>query len=198
MPGDLDEDQARLYQDLVEGSRSRGPGGRSLALEDGSLRGPFNAMLFNPQLGNALQSVGVAIRYGTSLTGRIREMAILATAAANDCRYEWSAHVGLAENEGLDPAQIAAIAQCQTVPGLTADEELAYEIVRHVVDRQEIDDTTLERAMAALGTVGAVELVFLVGYYELLARSLTVWKIDAGEDEPDDHTRVGVVPTGRP
>ena len=198
LPSELDDAQALLYQDIVKGSRGRASGGRSLMLEDGSLRGPFNAMLFNPQLGNALQNVGVAIRYGTTLSGRVRELAILATAAANDCRYEWSAHVLLAEKEGFDPDQIAAIAERGPVPGLSAEESLAYELVTHLVGLQEIDDATLGRALSGLGTVGTVELVFLVGYYELLARSLTVWRIYDGDEEREAHGRIIASHTGRP
>ena len=43
--------------------------------EDGRLEGPFNAFLLQPRLGGPLQALGAAVRYGTSLSDRAREIA---------------------------------------------------------------------------------------------------------------------------
>ena len=39
-------------------------------------------MLLSPEVGNAMQQVGAKIRFGTALTGRERELAILTVAGA--------------------------------------------------------------------------------------------------------------------
>jgi 4-carboxymuconolactone decarboxylase len=86
-PADLDDQQRVLYNAIAGGPRAAGP--RLFALTDaaGRLNGPFNAMLFAPEVGTALQELGTAIRYRSSLTARIREMAILAVAA------HWDGHI---------------------------------------------------------------------------------------------------------
>jgi 4-carboxymuconolactone decarboxylase len=52
-------------------------------------RGPFNAWMRSPDLGNRLQNVGEYIRYKTSLPLRLNEFAILITAREWTSQYEW-------------------------------------------------------------------------------------------------------------
>lgn len=80
-PDELDAEQHRLYEAITSGSRAGGPGSAELTDEDGRLAGPFNAMLLNPPVGDALQRLGAAVRYRGRLTDRAREVAILAVAA---------------------------------------------------------------------------------------------------------------------
>lgn len=52
----------------------------------------------------------------------------------------------------------------------------------------DLDDDGFTRAEAALGRDRLAELVVLVGYYDLLALSLRVWRtpLPAGENSPFD------------
>ncbi|XUR32146.1 hypothetical protein ACQY74_000173 (plasmid) [Rhizobium leguminosarum bv. trifolii] len=67
-------------------------------------------MLHVPALGLPLQELGAAIRYGTRLSDRVREIAILCVAAETDSAFERYAHervgraVGLGETELNDLA----------------------------------------------------------------------------------------------
>ena len=65
-------------------------------------RGPFNAWMRSPDLGNRLQNVGEYIRFKTSLPARLNEFAILITAREWTSQYEWYAHYPLAMKAGLD------------------------------------------------------------------------------------------------
>lgn len=176
-PDGLTAGQLDLYRKIVSGPRSRSVGGPSITHPDGALRGPFNAMLFNPDLGDAVQGLGVAVRYRTSLPGRIRELAILVTAAAADCEYEWHAHSPLARHLGFSEEQLAAVKAGSPAQGLSPEESRAASFVAALVSDGDVPDDELNEFIGHLGTTAAVELIFLVGYYEMLARSLRVWRV---------------------
>ena len=71
-PRELDEEQRRLYRAITGGDRAQGPQFFRLTDDEGRLEGPFNAMLLNPSIGDALQRLGAAIRYGGRLAARCR------------------------------------------------------------------------------------------------------------------------------
>lgn len=177
-PQDLDPAQLALYQRIVDGPRRRMPEGSVLVQSDGVLRGPFNAMLVNPVLGEALQSTGVALRFHTSLSDRVRELAILATASATNCEYEWNAHAPIARELGVTEQQLEAVRLGQPLPDVRAAEASAVSLVRVLIEPGVVDDDELGDAVDQLGLSGAVEIVFLVGYYQMLARSLIVWRVE--------------------
>lgn len=176
-PSELNGPQADLYREIVEGSRSQTVAAGTLAGNDGSLRGPFNALLVNPELGDAIQKVGVAIRCQTGLSGRIRELAILETAAAARCDYEWASHAVAARREGFSDDEIAAIAEGRPIDDLHPTEAVARSFVSSLLRDGDVEDDTLHQIVSTLGMPATVELIFLIGYYELLARSLRVWRV---------------------
>ena len=87
-PEALTGDQRALYDAITSGPRAQGPQHFALAAQDGTLNGPFNALLYSPALGEALQEVGAAVRYRTGLTDRARELAILLVAARWHSAFE--------------------------------------------------------------------------------------------------------------
>jgi 4-carboxymuconolactone decarboxylase len=89
----------------------------------GHVAGPFAALLHTPEIARRVAHVGAYVRFESSaLTGPQRELAILATARAMDCRYEWAAHAPLARKAGVRDEAIAAIRDRRAPAGLTPDE----------------------------------------------------------------------------
>ncbi len=76
----------------------------------GGVRGPFLALLHNPELARRLQEVGEYLRFQTGLPDRLVELVILVTARHYACQFEWYAHERLARKAGLPDPVIAAIA----------------------------------------------------------------------------------------
>src|ERR1700755_3727838 len=89
---EMTSEQVDLYRDILGGPRGEGPRAVLLSSGAGGLAGPFNAMLYAPPVGHALQELGAAIRFRTELAPRIREMAILVVAQAWDSAYERGSH----------------------------------------------------------------------------------------------------------
>lgn len=175
-PQDLDAPARALYDAIAGGPRAQGARAFPLTDEDGRLNGPFNAMLVSPEVGTALQELGAAIRYRTSLGARAREIAILEVSVLRRCSFEWYAHERVGRQAGLTGDEIAALHAGREAPSFTAEESLVRELARTLLRERDLDDAAFARAEQALGTRVLMELIALVGYYDLLALSLRVWR----------------------
>ena len=176
-PDELSAD-ARAVYDRIAGSRTPSTDAA------GRLHGPFNAMLHNPPIGNALQELGAAIRYRGSLPARAREVAILELAAMRRSPFEWYAHARAGKAAGLHDDEIAALHDGAPAATLDAAETHVRELVRTLVRDRDLDDAAFAAAADRLGPAGLTELVTLVGYYDLLALSLRVFRTPLPEGVP--------------
>lgn len=177
-PGELDDDAAALYRAITGGPRATGPQHFALTAEDGSLLGPFNAFLLSPALGSALQELGASVRYATSLSPRVRELAILVVAAHWDSAFERHAHEAVGVAAGLTADELHAVRQ-NRMPNLPDPlERAAVELSRALV-AGDLDDLQWNAARELLGERAIFELSTLVGYYGLLALQLRIFRVDA-------------------
>jgi 4-carboxymuconolactone decarboxylase len=175
-PDELTLERRRVYDLIADGPRVAsqalspvtGPGGR--------LEGPFNAMLLSPAVGASLQGVGASLRYGSGLTSREREVAILCVAASWRSDFEWVAHVELARAAGLSDAAIEALATGAAPGDLEGDEPSVHAVVTALLVEADLSDEEWQAASTILGVPKIFELVTLVGYYQLLSLSLRVFR----------------------
>jgi 4-carboxymuconolactone decarboxylase len=170
-PDELDAEQRAVYDALAD------PPGRVRLDPDGSLQGPFDAMLRAPRSGAALQSVGAALRYRSVLPERVRELATLLVAAQHRSVFEWYAHAPLAAAAGLPAALVEAIRTGGPVEPDDPVERAAAVAVAQLLTAGDVDDDTWAGAVDTLGEAGAVELTTLVGYYSLLALQMRVLRV---------------------
>jgi len=145
-----------------------------LAGERGGTGGPFNVLLRSPQMGDIAQHLGAYIRFHSALTPRIREMAILISARHWTAQYEWYAHKRLALAAGLAPDVVSAIAEGKRPASLEADERAAYDFETELLQTHRVGDAAFQAATAALGERGVVDLLGLMGYYDLVSMILNV------------------------
>src|SRR5579863_4670343 len=133
-------EQVGLYREILSGPRGQGP--RAILLETGAggLAGPFNTMLYAPEVGHALQELGAAIRFRTQLAPRIRELAILVVAQHWDSGYVRSSHEAIGREAGLTEPEIEAL-RSGADPGFADEQErIAYQVVRALVGPADLDD----------------------------------------------------------
>jgi len=176
-PTNLDREQKALYASITEGPRARGPKHFDLTREDGTLLGPFNALLLAPRLGSALQELGAAVRYQTALSARAREIAILTVAARWDCAFERSAHESVGRAVGLSADELSEI-RASRVPPLENLHELACaHLVRVMVDG-DVDDEAWATWGHVVGEATVFELTTLVGYYATLGLQMRVFRVE--------------------
>ena len=176
---EMTPEQLDLYRAILGGPRGQGPRAVLLSSGAGGLAGPFNAMLYAPPVGHALQELGAAIRFRTSLTPRIRETAILVVAQAWDSAYERFSHEPIGRDAGLTEPEIEAL-RAGTDPGFSDERErVAWSVVRSLVGPADLDDREYDLAARTLGEQALVELSTLVGYYATLALQLRIFRVSA-------------------
>ena len=181
-PAELDEAQKRLYEQIVGGPRSLDAQVSALVDTEGRLHGPFNAFLIDPDIGEAVQNLGSAIRYRSVLRPRAREIATLTVASAVESNFEWHAHTRLGRAAGLTDAETAAIFEGRESETFDADERQIWNVTRNLVHNRDLDDQLFAEVHNTLGDVILMELIVLVGFYELIARSLEVWRTPLPDD----------------
>jgi 4-carboxymuconolactone decarboxylase len=177
-PHMLNAAQAELYAAMTGGPRGGGNQPFQLVDDAGALAGPFNAMLLEPAVGEALQALGAALRYRGSLPARARELAILIVAAHTECEFEQYAHEAAGRRAGLSEEDLAAIRAGQA-PDLADPAERALVDATWTLARTgDLTDEQYAAAEAELGQAALFELTTLVGYYSTLALQLRVFRVE--------------------
>jgi 4-carboxymuconolactone decarboxylase len=176
-PHMLNAPQQHLYATMTGGPRGGSNQPFRLVDDTGALTGPFNAMLQQPAVGEALQALGAALRYQGRLPDRARELAILIVAAHWQCEFEQFAHEAAGRRAGLSDADLAAIRAGQE-PDLADPAERALVRAAWTLARTgDLTDEQYTAAEAELGAAGLFELTTLAGYYATLALQLRVFRV---------------------
>ncbi len=169
-PNEMTAAQRRVAEAAATGKRGRVPA-------------PLRAWLHSPEMGDRAQRLGEFLRYDTSLSPALSELAILVTARFWTSHYEWYAHKRDGLKAGIDPAVIEAIA-ARRPPGLADPAAQAvYDYATALHERHGVPDAVHAAAVAALGETGVVELVGLLGYYTLVSMTLNAFEIGLPEGE---------------
>jgi alkylhydroperoxidase family enzyme len=182
-PENLTPEQKLLYDKIAGDKRRQKTRRFKMAREDGTLTGPFNALLFAPQVGDAVQQLGGALRFESSLVGHLRELAILMVAARWRANYEWYAHAPIAAREELGEAVIEAVKAGKVPEGAPDDVLTVHRFVSELVETRRVCDETYNETRTLIGEHGLVELISVVGYYSLLAGLLNTFEIGVPEGE---------------
>lgn len=163
-PETLTEAQRPVYDKIVSGPR-------------GKIQGPLRAALHNPELADRWQALGELLRYRTTLSPRLSELAILVTAVARQSPFEWYAHRIEGEKVGLESAILDALLAGREPPGMSADDALVYQFARELNELHSVRDATYACALERFGAKTLVELTALVGYYTMVALTLNAHEI---------------------
>ena len=136
--------------------------------------GPFNVMLRSPVMGDFAQELGAQVRFNSSLSAPLREMAILMAARYWTAHYEWNAHKTAALQAGLNPAIVTAIAEGQTPKSMQANEAALYRFCSELMQTARVSNDTFAGAKTAFGEQGVAEIIFTLGYYSMVSMLLNV------------------------
>src|SRR5215467_14194738 len=143
----------------------------------GRFGGPFQLLIRAPEICEHAAKLGEHLRWGTSLTDRPSELAIITTARFWRAQYEWFAHAPLAEKAGVPAAAVEAIRRGETPSFTQKDEALVHRICAELFDTQRLSDEAFNKAVAALGVRGLVEVIAIIGYYTLIGNTLNVFAV---------------------
>ena len=163
-PAHLSPEQQDVF-DRISGTRGR-------------VAGPFTVLLHVPALADRVQHLGAYLRYDAGLDRDLAETAVLITARACGSRFEWDAHEPLARRAGVPDAVIKGVRDGTPSDVMPDRFRAVCDYTRELASSGRVSDEVYRTAFRLLGTQGTVELTVLVGYYGLLAMTLSAHRIE--------------------
>ena len=100
-PPVLDEARLTAEQQVVFDDIRSGP--------RGLVEGPLRVWVQSPAFAERAQKLGAFCRYGTRISARLSELAIVIVGAHWRSGFEWSVHAPIAAKAGIDPEVLEAI-----------------------------------------------------------------------------------------
>jgi 4-carboxymuconolactone decarboxylase len=171
---ELDDEGQRTYDRLVarEGGTIRG------------LRGPGGILLHSPALSRYTRPLNQYLRGGACLGGRVRELAILATARELDSQFEWAAHEPEALAQGVSQEIIKVIKHGWDTGGLNEADAIVIELGREIFGARRVSSVTFARCLKQFGRRKLVDLVALMGNYASTAALLVAFDMQLDPNQP--------------
>ncbi len=141
----------------------------------GHMQGPYNVLLRSPEVGQLAQEFGAQTRFRSSLPLALNELGILMIARDWTAQFVWWAHRRIAEEAGLPPTLIQAIAQKQApAMALTQEVQAVYDFCHELIQTRQVSDRTHAALLAQFGERGIVDLMATLSYYTLVSMALNV------------------------
>jgi len=141
--------------------------------------GPFNAFARSPALGVLLLQVSDYVRFNSSLPPRLSEFAIMIAARQWSQPYEWRAHYPLAIKGGLDRQILVDLGAGARPQGMKEDETALYDFCTELYRDKDVSDVAFKAALAKFGERGIMDLIGIIGYYDIASMALIVQKTTA-------------------
>lgn len=118
-----------------------------------------------------------ALMPGGRLTRRETELVILRVATLSGSGYELAQHRRLGLRAGLSEDEIARVGRGPEERGWSAADRLLLDVTDELHGRADLADATWERLRSAYDERRCIELVMLVGHYQMLATTLTTLRV---------------------
>ena len=135
----------------------------------GRVGGPFGFWVRLPEVADAADRLGNALRLAGKLDRKLFELMVLVIARHWTAQYEWFAHEQAARDAELGDAIIEAIRAGRTPAFTDPQEQLAYDLVNELQTTKRLSDATFELGLRAFGTNVFIEAVTTIGFYTTAA-----------------------------
>lgn len=133
----------------------------------------------HPDLTRAYLRFNAYLLMDSTLSARVREVALLRVVHRRGCDYLWSHHLPIARRAGLTASEIDAI-RLGEVPDLL--DGLVVRAVDELDEGSSLSDATWAELGRHLDDRQRMDLVFTIGGYGLLAMAVNTFGI-----QPEDH-----------
>jgi 4-carboxymuconolactone decarboxylase len=143
---------------------------------------PYRAYIRNPELAPRLSALSEYLRWNTTLAPRLSEFAILITARQWTAQYEWFAHYPLALKAGLDPKILGDLSAGRRPDSMRDDEAALYDLVTALYRDKKVTDAVYKAAADKFGERGVMDIIGIVGYYDLVSMTLITMQAEAPND----------------
>jgi alkylhydroperoxidase family enzyme len=129
---------------------------------------------------SAFAAYGEYVRYHTTLSGRVRELAILALARGN--QYAWTHHAPFALKEGVTQAELDQLNAGALAATLSSAERAAIGYAREFAQGGNVSDTAFADVRRQFDARGITDLTLLCGYFIALAAVINALGIELEAD----------------
>jgi 4-carboxymuconolactone decarboxylase len=153
---------------------------------EGRLIGPFNPMLSSPEVASSFLQLQLDEARFTSLSERVRQVVILSVGSVWQAAYELYAHSAAARAAGFSDAVIASLCSGMVSPELSEEESVAQRFALALTSSRHVDDALYQEGWRSFGQRGLVDLLLLVGCYQLVCGVLNAFAIPAPDAEKEE------------
>jgi alkylhydroperoxidase family enzyme len=142
----------------------------------------MGVLAHHPELSAAYNQLIRHALYFSTLSPRQRELLVLRVAHLRDARYEWAQHAYQAELAGLGPEEVARVRLGPDAPGWTPLESALLRGADELVADARIADPTWATLGAELDDRQLMDVVFIVGAYEVFAMAMRTFDVELDDD----------------
>jgi len=139
----------------------------------------------HPDLTGAYLPFNAYLLRNSTLSPRVREVALLRAVYRSNCDYLWTHHVPIAEKAGLSPEDMSGIRSGTCV---NRQDQLVIQAVDDLIADSTITQATWEELGQVFTDEQRMDLVFTIGGYFLLAMAVNTFGV---QDEHGQATSAG-------
>lgn len=144
---------------------------------DGTVGGPFDPWLLNPELSHRLRGLGGMLWERTSLDRGLVELAISICGRFWEANVEWAAHAPRAVEYGV-PQSVLDDVYAGRRPNGTDEQLLVYDVCMEMQTNHRLPIELYRQAVEAFGERGLVEMMAVIGYYTLVSMTLNAFEVE--------------------
>jgi alkylhydroperoxidase family enzyme len=149
----------------------------------------FGTLAHHPKLLRQWLGFATYLLTASSLDPRLRELVVLRVGWLCRSPYEWGQHIHVGRRVGVTDADLERLAAGPTAAGWNAAEAAALRATDELVARHTLSDASWSTLQLHFTTQQLLDLVFLVGQYQLVSAALNACRV-----ERDDGLDAGTLP----
>jgi len=141
-------------------------------------------LLHAPPIAEGWIAMYDAIRWHSTLSGRLREMVICRIAAINGASYEWNAHAPIALAEGMSQAQFDALPDWEASELFDATERAVLAYCDAMTKQVHVPEDVANAVRDLFPARQLVELTATIAGYNCVSRVLEALEINGADPLP--------------
>jgi|WetSurMetagenome_2_1015567.scaffolds.fasta_scaffold493319_2 4-carboxymuconolactone decarboxylase len=147
----------------------------------------FRTFAHHPDLMRSWLGFGAYLLRSSTLEPRLRELVVLRVGWLCRSPYEWGQHVNLGRRSGVLEIDLERLTRGPGADGWSVAEAAALRATDQLIERHTLDAATWADLTAHFATRQVLDLIFLVGQYQLVAGALNALRVerDDGLDASD-------------
>jgi 4-carboxymuconolactone decarboxylase len=178
-PAGLETEQKELYDSILQSEIlwTEAAGCKAIT-SDGCLLGPFNPVLFHPQLGKTLLELFRVEKQTSSLTDREHEIIVLTVGNLLYCAYEIYAHIAIGKKAGLSTSEIDALVNGAAGKFQTEREDFVHQFTIELVSKHRVADGLYKKGASLFDNKTLLQVTILIGLYLTVCSILNAFEVE--------------------